>query len=130
MLDSAWGVDTSIERDDEISIPSACTALTVRRWLPSDIATNKSSGVTGTDWRISTLSTKTLTELRGAVDEKSATTRTGELTTPAPGETIFTRCARLIVAPNRDTESVTLRAKFADDKTTSEIVGLLWGSPY
>jgi hypothetical protein len=130
MLDTVWCGDTFTERDDEISVPSACTALTVRRWLPSDMATDKSSGVTGINWRISTLSTKTLTELRGAVDEKSATTRTGELTTPAPGETIFTRCARLIVAPNRDTESVTLRAKFADDKTTSEIVGLLWGSPY
>jgi hypothetical protein len=83
------------------------------------MATDKSSGVTGINWRISTLSTKTLIESRGAVDEKSATTRTGELTAPAAGETIFTPCARLMVAANKSTESVTLRTRFTDDKTTS-----------
>jgi len=81
--------------------------------------------VTGSNWRISTLSTKRLTEAIAAEDEKSATTRTGELTVPAAGEMMFTPWARLIFAADKNTESVTLRTKIADGKAASVVVDLI-----
>jgi hypothetical protein len=49
-----------------------------------------SSGVIGSIGLVATPSTETLIAVIGAVDEKSATTRTGELTVLFPGETMVT----------------------------------------
>src|SRR6266496_1258200 len=82
----------------------------VRRWLPADIGTSMSRGVTASGWATSTLSSRTLIESIGAVDEKFATTRTGEPTVLAVGETILIFCAPAMMDTKRNGRSVRLRA--------------------
>jgi len=49
-------------------------------------------------------------EVIGAVGENSATTRTGELTVAAPGETMLTVCAKTMVDEDKSASVVKMRA--------------------
>src|SRR6266496_820492 len=69
-----------------------------------------SRGVTASGWATSTLSSRTLIDSIGAVDEKFATTRTGEPAVLAVGETIFIFCAPAMMDTKRNGRSVRLRA--------------------
>src|SRR5437762_7788008 len=69
-----------------------------------------SRGVIASGWATSTLSSKILIDSIGAVDEKFATTRTGDPTVLAVGETILIFCAPAMMDTKRNGRSVRLRA--------------------
>lgn len=77
----------------------------------------RSSGVTGSTGLVATPSTETVIEVIGAVDEKSATTRTGELTVLVPGETMVAFWAKPVVAESRNTTGARMWTRFFPGKT-------------